>query len=40
MISGGIGFIIGYVLGMCITLVLVLRRELPHTPEDMYDSFD
>ncbi len=40
MISGGIGFIIGYVLGMCITLVLVMRRELPHVGEDMYDSFD
>lgn len=43
MISGGIGFIIGYVLGMSITLVLVMRRELPklpHVGEDMYDSFD
>ena len=38
--SGAIGFVIGYVLGMGIALVLVLRRELPHVGEDMYDSYD
>lgn len=38
--SGAIGFLIGYVLGMCITFLLVLRRELPHIGEDMYDSYD